>query len=191
MTIAQFGKKQFTVGRNKIYTFKGFSYSTKLATEKQEASGKKPSTNIKGAELISISMTLPLQSNLGVDVRLEMESWEQIQNAAVPELFMLGNKTLSINKFLLTDMSVSNITVDGKGKILSAEIKLSFTEYLPPMAQPKAAGTSSGGASPYGIKANDAYQVMSYSEWEKAQKKKHGEMTRIYGIDYDKPGKGH
>lgn len=132
MPIAVFGSKVFEITDSKIYTMDGLQYNTSLDTEKQDAEGKKPSTYNKGPGLNAMNFVLKLEASQGVNPRREMESWEQIKDAAVAYQFILGSSPLGSNKWLLVDIQASNNIIDNFGNMLKVELQLKFDEYVRP-----------------------------------------------------------
>jgi len=130
MPIAVFGSKVFQVTQDRIYTFDGIQYSSSLNTEKQDASGKKPSTYNKGPGLNSMSIRIYLDVSLGVDPRREIEEWEAIKDASIAYPFVLGTRPLGKNKWLLVSVQVAIQNIDSNGNVLSAELTLQFDEYV-------------------------------------------------------------
>ncbi len=130
MPIAVFQKKIFQVSSNKKYTFSGLSYGDEIQTEQQDKIKSKPSTYIKGAGLAKLSFSIPLNVELGINVRKEIDEWGDILLAAQPSIFMLGNKPLGKNKWLLKSRAVSGEVVDNIGNMLKATLKLDFEEYV-------------------------------------------------------------
>lgn len=130
MPIATFQKKSFSVSASKVYTFTGLEWSGALDTESQEKLKSKPSTYIKGQTLGTMGFEVPLMAGQYIDVRSQIEQWEEIRDKAVPDFFILGEKPLGKYKWLLKSVSVSNPQIDGKGNILRAKLKLDFEEYV-------------------------------------------------------------
>jgi len=147
MPIAVFGTKVFEITDSKIYTMDALQYSTTLETEKQDAEGKKPSTYNKGPGLNTLSFTLKLDVTHGVNPRSEMESWEQIKDAAVAYPFILGKSPLGWNKWLLTDIQALNSVIDNLGNILKVELQLKFDEYVRPGSAAASKASSKGTVS--------------------------------------------
>jgi hypothetical protein len=132
MPIAAFGKKVFQVSSKSVYTFDGIAWGGSLDTESQEKVGSKPSTYIKGSSLDSLSFDVSLRADLGHDVRKEIESWEAIRDKRTPDIFILGQKPLGTNKWLLKSVNVSDTVIDGNGRMSKALLKLEFEEYVRP-----------------------------------------------------------
>jgi hypothetical protein len=130
MPIASFRGKVFQVSSNRKYTFSGLEWNSSLETEAQEKLKDKPSTYIKGESLNTMTFEIPLRADFGIDVRLEIESWEAIKSSTKPDIFILGTKPLGKNKWLLKSVAVSNVEIDNTGRILRAMLKLDFEEYI-------------------------------------------------------------
>jgi hypothetical protein len=130
MPIASFQKKQFSVSSSKIYTLTGMEWSGALDTEAQEKLKSKPSTYIKGQTLGTMSFEIPLIAGQYIDVRGQIEQWEEILDKAIPDYFVLGEKPLGKYKWLLKSVGVSDTLIDGKGNMLRAKVKLDFEEYV-------------------------------------------------------------
>lgn len=130
MAIASFQKKVFQVSATSKYPLDGLGWSSALNTEAQEKLNAKPSTYIKGGTLSPLSFTVPLLTDLGINVRKEIESWEAIMNAQTADYFILGSKPIGKNKWLLKTVSVSDTVIDGKGYLRKANLKLDFEEYV-------------------------------------------------------------
>ena len=150
MAIASFRNKIFTVNSNKIYTFSDLQYSSNYETEAQDVEGKKPSTYKKGSGLNTMSFSIKLDASFKVNPRKEMTDWENIKATGTPYPFILGNKSLGLNKWLLLDVSVSDMNIDNTGKILSANLNLKFEEYVRPGS--KSSTSSSKKAKAAGVK---------------------------------------
>lgn len=130
MPIATFQKKIFQVSGDYKYPLNGLGWSSALNTESQEKLKSKPSTYIKGEDLSPLSLTIPLRTALGMDVRKEIESWEAILSKQSPDYFILGTKPIGRNKWLLKSVGVSETEIDGKGFLRKATLKLDFEEFV-------------------------------------------------------------
>lgn len=143
MPIAVFGQKVFQITQNKIYTFDDLQYGSSLDTEKQDATGKKPSTYNKGPGLNSLSIKILLDASLGINPRKEIEEWEEIKDAGIAYPFILGSRPLGKYKWLLVDVQATIQIIDNAGNILKAEVSLKFDEYV----RPDSASSSSKSSS--------------------------------------------
>lgn len=129
MAIASFASKTFSVSSNRIYTFNSFTRSGSLNVEEQEVEGQKPSTYIKGSSLEEMSFTISLIGQECINIGDELNSWMAIKDAKTPYVFILGNKLVGKNKFLLTNVSLSEAEINGEGEYIKANIQLQFKEF--------------------------------------------------------------
>lgn len=144
MAIASFASKVFQVVSNMVYTFDDLQYETSLQTEKQDVSGAKPSTYIKGPDLDTMSYKILIDSALGVNPRNEWGDWKRICSEKIAYPFVLAGVPLNNCKWLLTKVSPSNFRFNNRGNILSLELNLQFEEYVRPgSVKEKAGGTGS------------------------------------------------
>lgn len=157
--IAVFGSKVFEVTDSKIYTPNNLQYGSSLDTEKQDAEGKKPSTYNKGPGLNSLGFSLRVDVSLGVNPRLELEEWESLKDSGVAYPFVLGQKPIGANKYLLIDVQGSNFAIDNSGNILAMDLDLKFYEYVRPGSAE--ASKANGGASSSKVSA-PGLQPMDY-----------------------------
>jgi hypothetical protein len=185
MPIAVFGSKVFEVTDSKLYTFFNLQYGTTLETEKQDAEGKKSSTYNKGPGLNNFGFSINLKAEFGINPRKELEDWEEITAAGVAYPFILGNKPLGGNKWLLVDAQGTNWVVDNQGNVLSLDIDLKFDEYVRP-GSAEASKKSSGVASPKlsvpGLQPMD-YKPSLGPEDKTAYKRSNVDMIRMANVE--------
>lgn len=129
MSIAVFGPMVFSVSANKFYTFEDYNLSSSLNIEEQEVEGTKASTYIKGLNLDEISFSINLIRQRDVDIRTEIIKWLNLQNEKVPYMFIINNKPVTCNKFLLTSVKVGSAVFDVKGDYVKAKLEVGFKEY--------------------------------------------------------------
>jgi len=173
MAIASFANKVFTVDASKIYTFDKFQYSSSLQVEKQDAAGKKPSSYIKGPDLDTISITIPLSVEMGVNPRNEWGSWKALLQQGIPYPFILGGIPLNNAKWLLVEVTPSKAIMDNEGKILSLELYLEFQEYVRPgSAKEKTDKTTKVSISPGLILSDVTYGSSNLGPEDKSQYKR-------------------
>lgn len=153
MPIAVFASKVFDVSSDRIYTFGEFKYTGTLETEKQDADRTKPSTYNKGPGLSSITIKLPLDAAHGVNPRRELDEWEAIKDKGVAYPFILGQRPMGQNKYLLVSVQADEAIIDNKGNILLAELTLKFDEYVRAGKKPAATGASAPGLTQAQIEA--------------------------------------
>lgn len=146
MPIASFSGKVFTVSSDKVYTFDGLSQKSELMTEAVDNNKGKPSTFVKGSALDTLSFDIKLNSEY-VDVRAEINAWIAMCEKKRMDRFILGNKALSKNKFLLKSVDIRYSKINNKGEVLSASLSLEFEEYIKAGKPKKTSSGGSGGRS--------------------------------------------
>lgn len=174
--IASYAHKQFNVSDKQIKTFQSFSFDAKLITEKQDSTGRKPLTTIKGEDLSSFKLSVPLSVDYGLSPLAEFEDWHAILAKATPYILILGTKQFGREKYLLNSLSMSDTIFSEKGVMLSCTLELSFEEFVGQGAAKEnssGSGSAGGGVSP-GIKsmATDNYNIGGYTAAEKAALKR-------------------
>lgn len=158
--IGAFGEKTFEVSSNRIYTIDGVSLSGELSTQTQKVSGKKPSTQIEGPGLSELNFSMSLKAAFGVNVREEISQWEALRDAGVPKPFNIGGRPLSENKWLVKRAQATDFILTSGGKMLSANLKLTFEEYVRP------------GSAPQKSENTLAFDVENVKNWEASQEEK-------------------
>lgn len=130
MPIASYQKKVFQVSANKMNLLNNLAWSSSIDTESVDKLKDKPSTYIKGPALGKMSFDITLRASAKVNVRAEIEQWEAICAKGAADEFVLGNKKVGANRWLLTGVDVSDLEIDNRGRIIGAAIKLSLDEYV-------------------------------------------------------------
>ncbi|MBP1926841.1 hypothetical protein J2Z76_002711 [Sedimentibacter acidaminivorans] len=142
MKLCEFGGKIFTVSSNRIYTFDNLERSSELSIEEQELEGNKPSTYIKGPGLDKINFTIHFSSSSKLNIRDEIESWIRLKDNCKPHYIIIGEKIYGGNKYLLTNVSITEQEILYSGDISKANVKLDFVEYVRPGNKEVATSTS-------------------------------------------------
>ncbi len=167
MVIGKFGTKTFEVSQKKILTFGDFSIAGELEVSSEEAAKKKPATTVKGPGLLKVSMEVQLLASAGIHVQTEIDDWMAIKDAGQAYPFILCGRAVSLNSFLLTSCSVSDIVISkiaASPLITSGRLKLEFQEYLPPGTgggTKKQQAKSAAGNTPANMSISDPYKVPS------------------------------
>lgn len=150
MSIAVFKNKTFQVSSNGVYTLNGLTWGGEIQAEAQDKLNSKPSTYIKGNGLKHMSFEIPLKTNLGMNVRNEMEDWEAIRDSLQSSIFMLGVKPLGSNKWLLKSVDISDTIINNKGILIQGTLRLDFEEFVRPgsvESSSTSSNTSSGSSN--------------------------------------------
>ena len=128
--LGSFSNKTFSVSMDKIYTFDELTINSELKFEEQEVEGSKPSTYIKGAGLDKFSFTISLIKQKKINIENEIKDWLKIRDSKTPHYLIIGGKSVSNYKLLLTNIDVNDTTIGVNGEYLKAKIQLQFLEYV-------------------------------------------------------------
>lgn len=126
--MAQWLSKTWEVSASKITALTGISTGLALETETNDDADGSPSTNIRGYA----ARSLPLSMKYGIaagtpDVRGEYESWEALVGAYAP--FYLAGRRLGAKKYLLTQVSASDIVLSNAGRWIECTVSITLEEY--------------------------------------------------------------
>ena len=124
--IGKFKDKIFNVS-DKIYTFNNFSNNAKLSFEEQEVEGSKSKIYIKGSSLQDLSLSINLNSELGVDVESEINDWKSYAENGTRDNLYIANKKYG-GTWIVTGVSVSDLYNTNK-TIISATLNIDFKEF--------------------------------------------------------------
>lgn len=160
MSLGGFAGKIFEVSQNKIYTFDEDTNDMTVKTEEQEVDGDKPSTYIQGMGLETVSLNIKLKQSSSVDVDTEVDEWKAICSSMSPCYLWLGNKPVTNNRFLLTDINFSDKVYAYWGKLVQVTMKLTFKEYVRDGVK-KEEGTSSSTKSANATKKKSSASATS------------------------------
>lgn len=166
--IASFGSMTFDTHR----PISGYSLTMGLNTEAQDQDGGKPATLIKGAGLEQQQFTVRLLRPMGVTPESEIARYRREVSRGTPRRLVMGGQVVGNHRWLLKSVSVKEVTLDARGRMLAAAVELTFEEYVKPGKREEAKGGGSGasGGAVAGLTANDAYKVGWPSAADKADK---------------------
>ena len=129
MILARFGYEAFYVNSRKgFYTLDGLSFEYGKEVETQGTTGKKPISYITALKLINGGFKIHLDARF-VNVMEKIETWRKMSEDNKLYAFSIADKFVSQNKFVVLSVKVSNEKINGKGKLLSADLDISIQEY--------------------------------------------------------------
>ncbi len=153
----------------------GYTQTMNLNTEAQDQDKGKPATLIKGPGLEQQQFTVRLLRPMGVVPETEIARYRREIDRAVPQRLVMGGRVIGGHKWLLKSVTVKEVTLGPRGKMLAASVELSFEEFVK-MGTKEEASDKKGSSGAPGISAglnmgvNDAYKVGWPSAAEKADK---------------------
>lgn len=138
---ALWGPKGFIVSPTKIVPLLDLSTSFSVKTDSGNDTSGTSTTNTKGRELQSVSLSTLYVRGAGVDPRGQIAEWEAQVGKAYP-LYIQGQR-FGPSKLMLTSVDVSDILLSNTGKFLQCAVSLQFEEYSTETAKAKAATSAS------------------------------------------------
>lgn len=141
MAMAQWLNKTWGVSQQMIAAISGLSTGRKLQKEtNDDAEGQNP-TNIRGYELSNLSFSYKVGKGAGcADPRAEYGSWWSLVGLYAP--FYLAGRRFGAARYLLTEVSPSNIQLADNGEWLECVINMTFEEYAGEAAGDKGSVTT-------------------------------------------------
>lgn len=128
--VGSFGNVIFEVSTDKTLTLNDLEKKSSAKWSEHDIQGNKAKLEFNGPGLIDISYTLLLRAEQGINPVKEIAKLEQMQNKGEAHHFILGQKPIALNKFVLTDVSSGLRNIDQYGNVFSAEVTVSLKEYV-------------------------------------------------------------
>lgn len=142
---ARWGSKGFIVSSSKIVPLLNLSTSFSVKSESGDDTSGTATTNVRGRELQSVSLSTLYVRGAGVDPRAQIDAWEALVGTANP-LYIEGVR-FGPSKLMLKSVDVSDILMTNKGKFLQCAISLKFEEYSDGKETSKTASMQAGNAT--------------------------------------------
>ncbi len=128
--IGSFGDVIFEVTTDKILTFNDLEKKSSAKWNEHDIQGNKAKLEFNGPGLIDASYSLLLRAEQGINPLKEIAKLERMQNKGEAYHFILGQKPIAPNKFVITDITSGLRKIDQMGNVLSAEVTVSLKEYV-------------------------------------------------------------
>ena len=128
--IGTFGDIVFTVSSQKALTFNSLKRATKARTTSHEVIGAKPIIEFLGPDGEEISFSMQFLASMGINPTKEANKLREMCNRGEVAFFVLDNKRVGDNKWILTDVSESAETVDNTGRIIVSSVDVTLKEYV-------------------------------------------------------------
>lgn len=129
-TLGSWGKViVFKVSSKKVLTPRDFSRKTSIQFAEHSLANKRPKLQFLNAGLDEFTFTVVLDASLGIKPRKTMYNIRKAAKHGQSEWLIIGKKTVSKHKTVITDISEAYNVVYNKGEIVRATVDLSFKEY--------------------------------------------------------------
>ncbi|BAQ11439.1 p2 family protein [Bacillus sp. OxB-1] len=135
--IGSYGEVVFEVSPKKMLSFSELEKNNRSRWAEHEIQGQKAKLEFEGAGLDDLKYKLLLRAENGINPMKEMAKLEKMNDRGMAAHFILGNKPIAPNKFVITELSEALKNIDQLGNILSAEVTVSLKEYVEGKVQVK------------------------------------------------------
>lgn len=124
--IARWRSKEWEVSASGVKTLEDLQFSWEQQADNNSSTEDTALTNERGMKLFPLSFKTVLHAGTGTDVRQEIESWKELVTKT--GILYLGGVPLG-PKLQLRKVAVSGVKINNSGRMLYAELSLSFKEY--------------------------------------------------------------
>ena len=128
MAILIWADKELEVSGDKIYTFSGWSSSSAFRTEEKKNGKKMPKSQAVSPDRGSVSFSIMLSQQVGLDVKAEYEWWREECNKGTESLLYLGEEQFGTFKWRLTGVDQSDLITLKDGTWVKCKMSLKFEE---------------------------------------------------------------
>lgn len=143
--IGRWNGHRFEVSTNLVRGFTGLTIKGSSETEDKDAGGEMYASR-KNGKPKEVKLEILLASYLGCDVRTEAIQFVDEATSGKTDYFYVGNKKLVTCQLMLTEASVKDVKIVGRGTWTSAAVSLTMKQCTKnDVASPPSGGTSSGG----------------------------------------------
>lgn len=130
MAMGSWGPFVFQVSDRKMLALRDISRTAGSTWATHNTIKGKPKTQYHAANLRGASGTVTLRADYGVKPRVQLEAMAKAAEGAKAYPLIIGGRPLSLNPMRLTGVSEAWNTVYNGGELFSAEVSLTFEEYV-------------------------------------------------------------
>jgi phage protein U len=128
--IGFYGDIVFETSDERILNFNGFTRNATSTWHNHRKIGGKPASEFIGPELDTISFTIHLSSNYGVNPQKEMDRWLEKCRFGTVDTLVIGNKALGVDKWKVLSVSQMWNVVLNRGELFSGDMEIGLEEYV-------------------------------------------------------------
>lgn len=130
MAMGSWGPFVFQTSDKKMFALHGISRSTGSSWATHNTIKGKPKVQYQAATLRSASGTVTLRADYGIKPRVQLDKMASAAEKSKVYPLIIGGKPLSTYPMRLTGISETWNTVYNGGELFSAEVSLTFEEYV-------------------------------------------------------------
>lgn len=121
---------EFVVSREKVMTYKKFTRTNSVRYAKHDILGKKPISEYVGSDLDTVSYSIQLLAQNGLNPREVMNKLIYLQRDGTIVSVFVGDTTMGMFRWVIKGLTNEFDIIDNKGNILGISIDIDFEEYL-------------------------------------------------------------
>lgn len=121
------GKLPFVCSESVVLTFSKLTRERKARWAKHDVIGKKPTLEWVGEDLNSVSLSIRLDTNLGVPPIIGFKLIEKMQASKEPHILLIGGEMLG--RYVIDSVSETRKFHTGLGVCQVADVTLNMTEF--------------------------------------------------------------
>ena len=131
MVIGAFGGLVFEVSGLKVVTFDGYKRTVKAKFASHEIIGRPAVLEFIGRELEEITLTIKLNSQLGVTPEEVAMTLRDMCQRGEPNYLILGETVYTENEMVITEVTESVKYWTGGANVVANQLDVTFKEYVP------------------------------------------------------------
>ena len=128
--IGTFGNVVFNVNFFKTNTISDYKRNISIRIAKHDIMNQKPLIEVIGDELEEITLNLAFHKSLGIDPTDELEKLKNICLNHEYNYLIIGNKLISQNPYLITNISETIKSTDKNGNTINSSVDITLNEYI-------------------------------------------------------------
>lgn len=128
--IGSLGSIVFKVSSDYIHTFQEFKRVSSGRWAKHDIHGQKPKEEFLGPELDTISFKIELKASLGNNPRYDAERLMILTRTGEALPLVMGGNAMGYYRWVVKEVEQEWEDIDPNGKVLSATVNISLTEYI-------------------------------------------------------------
>ncbi len=129
-TIGSFGDVIFEVSTDKILTFNDLEKKSSAKWNEHSIAGNKAKLEFDGPGLTDLSYNILLRAEFGINPMKEMAKLNKMNDRGEAHHFVLGQKPIMTNKFVIADITEKLRNIDQNGNVFTIEVTVSLKEYV-------------------------------------------------------------
>lgn len=130
MSLGYLGDIQFNVSSKQVLTFQDLSHSSSAKFHNHEIIGQKPLSEFLGCDLDKITLSIELNSSLGVNIKSQLEKITKYEQSGQPLDFVIGSEPFGQDKWIIESTGRAYDIIYSNGACTSLKLDLNLAEYI-------------------------------------------------------------